>query len=407
MFFLQLFFLLSCRVVVAQVDQLQPTQPKSVDQVTTKYVTSFIGFVSQPFIAAYDTIVNFSNDYLGISLNQDFEKTQAEADKQRTKRIDRAFGGGVIHWWDYLLLFLTMFLAGWSVSLTPCIYPLIPITIGVITSGRTVSFGVTILRALFYVLGLASVFSLLGYISATSGMIFGQWMSNPIVAGIIFVYFIVLALSMLGIYDISFGVSSSFLPSKMNFLTAFLFGGLTGVITSPCLTPPLMVILSFVAKQANVALGVSLLFFFALGMCTILLALAFFSGLISLLPRPGEWMIEVKRALGLLIVFFAINVLSPFLERYQTLLAYGLLSFFIGIYYLMSSKKDAVLSVLRAHRDEVGDFQSSMSGVFSAKTVGKKILAFVALGWAMFFFARSYTKHHKTTVKKLLIRHLS
>ena len=407
MFLKRIFLFVSVFALQSALPQVDQSPTENVDRTTAQYMTKFADTLIAPFAWTFEKISDLADEYLGISPSTAQGTNKGQDAKNRSKVIDKAFSDGLNTQWDYFFLFLAIFMAGWSVSLTPCIYPLIPITIGIITSGRTTSVFMTILRSVFYVLGLASVFSLLGYISATSGMIFGQWMANPWVAGLIFVYFIALAMSMLGVYDINFGLSSSIVPEKMNVVYSFILGGLTGIVTSPCLTPPLMVVLGFVARQGDPILGMSLLFVFALGMSTILLSLAFFSGLVSMLPRPGAWMVEIKRVLGLVIIFFAINVLSPFLELYQILFAYGLLSTFIFFYYLLSSKRDAVLCVLKAQKEGECEENPSMSSLFSPTMLLKKVLMFLAFCWACFFFARTYTTYNKTSVKKVLIKLLS
>ena len=196
------------------------------------------------------------------------------------------------------------FLAGLLTSFTPCIYPLIPITVGIIgaKSSQTRKWG--FLLSLVYVLGLSLVYAVLGAIAALSGMFFGQISTSMWAYLVVGNLFLLFGLSMLDVFSLQFTFFQKFNPSAKGsgMLTAFIFGGVSAIIAGPCTTPVLGTLLAFVASRQNVVLGVSMLFLFAFGMGFLLLIVGTFTGLLTTLPRSGAWMITIKKAFGYLMI---------------------------------------------------------------------------------------------------------
>jgi thiol:disulfide interchange protein DsbD len=191
-----------------------------------------------------------------------------------------------------LQVFLFVFVSGFLTSLTPCVYPMIPITISIIgarsaQSQRSRAF----LLSLSYVLGIAFTYSLLGLFAAFSGALFGSALSNPWVVGFVGLVFVAMALSMFGLFELQvpavirdkFGNRST----GSGFGGAFLAGLFSGIVASPCIGPVLVSILTYVAQTKNALFGFSLLFTFALGMGLLFLAIGTFSGLTSKIPKSG------------------------------------------------------------------------------------------------------------------------
>ncbi len=203
--------------------------------------------------------------------------------------------------------YLLSFLGGVWASFTPCIYPIIPILVGVIgeeTSGtnRFRGFGLS----LVFVLGMAVTYSLLGLVAALTGRIFGQLTTHPaayLVVGNICLFF---ALSMLGFFEIRLpGQWGGARTGQRDIGTVFLMGATSGVVAAPCTVPVLGVLLAFVAQRQNLALGTSLLFTFALGLGFLLILLGTFTGLVASLPKSGPWLLRLKQAFGLLLIVVA------------------------------------------------------------------------------------------------------
>ncbi len=192
-----------------------------------------------------------------------------------------------------------------------------------------------------YVFGIATVYATLGYIAATTTVMFGQWMASPWLIGFIALLFVYLAFSMFGFYEIyvpRFMQQRDQVKVRGSFVQSFLFGMVSGSVASPCLTPALALLLGFVAKQGNPIVGFFTLFFFALGMGMLLLIVGSFSGVISALPRAGEWMIEIKKFFGFVLLGFALSFIKPFFPHTIVMVLYGILLGVVVGYYLLKVK---------------------------------------------------------------------
>ena len=203
-----------------------------------------------------------------------------------------------------LLALPAAFLAGVLTSFTPCIYPLIPITIGIIGAKSSQTRKRGFLLSLVYVLGLSLVYAALGAIAALSGMFFGQISTSMWAYLIVGNLFLLFGLSMLDVFSLQFTFLQKWNPAAKGsgILTAFIFGGVSAIIAGPCTTPVLGTLLAFVASRQNVLLGVSMLFLFAFGMGSLLIIVGTFTGLLSTIPRSGVWMITIKKAFGFLMI---------------------------------------------------------------------------------------------------------
>jgi thiol:disulfide interchange protein DsbD len=219
-----------------------------------------------------------------------------------------------------LSAFLFVFLAGVLTSFTPCIFPMIPITLAVIgakTQNQSQSQskwrGFTL--SLAYVFGIAITYAIMGVIAARTGALFGSALGNPIVISLIAIIFVIMALSMYGVFEfrvpafVSDRLSST--KTKTGYLGAFVTGLIAGVVASPCVGPVLVSILTFVAQSQNVVLGFFLLLTFALGIGQLFLVLGTFSSLTQKLPRSGGWMDGVKFFFGTSMIALALYYLNP------------------------------------------------------------------------------------------------
>ncbi len=217
-----------------------------------------------------------------------------------------------------ILTFFLVFLGGVLTSFTPCIFPMIPITMAILSGQEKRTAGRRFLYVLAYVVGIAVTYALLGFAAASSGQLFGSLSGNSWVLGSICVVTLVMALSMFGLFEIQ---TPLFLQNRFGrsggpptLIRAFLAGLVAGVIASPCVGPVLVTLLSFVASKANPILGVLLLFTFAMGLGTIFLVLGIFEGALKKMPRSGPWMVGAKSILGiaLMAVFlFYLGILVP------------------------------------------------------------------------------------------------
>lgn len=239
--------------------------------------------------------------------------------------------------WVY---FVFSFLAGLAVSFTPCIYPMIPITASILQSQQGTSHWRNFGLSLSYVLGIATIYSALGYVVAISGDYFGYWLSNPWFILTLFFFFMYLAGSMFGFYDLKM---PRFLTRKRaeikrggSFVYTFLVGVVTGSVASPCVSPALIAILGFVAQSEQPIVGIFSLFFFTLGMSTLLLIVGTFSSFVSKMPRAGAWMLEINRALGFLILYIGVSFILPLIPDVFEPVLYGLITLAASAYYFFS-----------------------------------------------------------------------
>jgi len=212
--------------------------------------------------------------------------------------------------------YLKAFLGGLFLSLTPCVYPLIPITassIGIKAGGSKLK-GLTL--SLIYVTGIAITYSLLAVAASLTGKIFGTISSSPITY--IAVGFIVMlfGISMLEIFTISLPNFIK-LPmiKKQNYFSVFLLGLSSGLLISPCVTPVLGAILAYLVTKKNILYGATLLFIFAYGMGLILILVGTFSSILTGLPKSGKWMLYIKKASSFILIGMGIYFIFNGLVR--------------------------------------------------------------------------------------------
>ncbi|MFH0898657.1 MAG: cytochrome c biogenesis protein CcdA [bacterium] len=238
-------------------------------------------------------------------------------------------------------LLLLAFLAGLITSLTPCVYPMIPITIGILQAHAQRTFARNIMSALSYVTGIALVYASLGYASAKATIMFGRWVANPWVIGFVILFFLYMAFSMFGLYQMyipRFLAHRGNVQTQGSLLKIFLFGMISGSIASPCLTPALAILLSVVAKQGNPIVGFLTLFLFSLGMGTLLIVVGTFSGAMAMLPQAGSWMLQVKKVMGFIMLAACVYFLQNFISFKIALIAYTGISGIATIHFLFLEK---------------------------------------------------------------------
>ena len=211
------------------------------------------------------------------------------------------------------LAFLLVFAGGIVTSLTPCVYPLIPITVSVFGANESTGVFKSFLLSLVYVFGIVLTYSILGVAVASTGAVFGQIMANPWVIGFISVILCSLGLSMFGVFEIRLPSS---VQNKLNtvggtgFIGAFAMGTVAGVIAAPCTGPALAAVLAYIATTQSVLIGFWLMFTYALGMGLLFICIGTFSGLISSLPRSGGWMYVLENIFGIAIITMALFFLK-------------------------------------------------------------------------------------------------
>ena len=208
-----------------------------------------------------------------------------------------------------------VFIAGVLTSLTPCIYPMIPITAAIVGGGTVVEGGVPRARSrialltMSYVLGLAGVYAALGVFAGLSGTMFGAVSTNPWLYFAMANLLVITALAMLDVIPVR-------VPARLlkraagaggggSVPGAFVMGSASGLVAAPCSAPVMAAVLTWVTATRSGILGFVYLFVFSLGMCALLVVVGLFSGSVSRLPRAGTWMVWVKRGFALIMLAVA------------------------------------------------------------------------------------------------------
>ena len=218
---------------------------------------------------------------------------------------------------------LLVFLGGLALNLTPCVYPMIPITITYFGGQAQGKKGSLVAHSLLYVVGMAMTYSILGVAAALTGGLFGSANQYPPVLIGIALVMVALALSMFDVYELRMPQFLNRLAgsSQKGFGGSLLMGLTVGIVAAPCVGPFVLGLLTYVGNTGNPVLGFGLFFILALGMGVPFLVLGTFSGSIRRLPRSGAWMVWVRKIFGFVLLAMAVYFLQPL---FPSPLAYSL-----------------------------------------------------------------------------------
>ena len=203
-----------------------------------------------------------------------------------------------------LVAFLAIFVIGLALNLTPCVYPMLSVTVSLF-GGQTETNAVKVfLKAATYVLGIATMYTVLGVSAALSGTLFGSWLQSPWVLSGIGALLLGLSLSSFGLYQIQMPY---WLTSKLGgttgtgLISLYLSGLVVGVFAAPCIGPPVIALLTLVSSKADPLFGFWVFFTLSLGLGFPYLILGTFSGMIQKIPRSGAWLVWVERIFGVIL----------------------------------------------------------------------------------------------------------
>jgi thiol:disulfide interchange protein DsbD len=280
---------------------------------------------------------------------------QAELFKEATRQLSGAepggapsstpglvqFGGttqpknpisGLIESRGMLFTLLFVFISGLALNTTPCVYPIIPITIGFFTNQSQGKTGGTFLMSATYVLGMAITYSLLGVVASMSQGLFGGLLQNPWVLIGLALLMIALALSMFGVYEFRLPAFLNRFADKSTqsaggTLRAFLMGLMMGIVAAPCIGPFVLGLLVHVGAKGDPVYGFFMFFVLSLGLGLPYLFLGTFSGALKRLPRSGEWMVTVRKVFGLVLIGMALYFVAPLLGQATR---FAFVAFFLG-----------------------------------------------------------------------------
>lgn len=244
-----------------------------------------------------------------------------------------------------LLAFLAIFFIGLALNLTPCVYPMLSVTISLFGSQSETNIARVFIKALVYILGIASMYSMLGVTAALGGGLFGSWLQSPWVLGFIAALLFALALSSFGLYHIRMPY---WLTNKLGgisgtgFIAVYLSGLVVGVFAAPCVGPPVIALLTFVAAKGDAMFGFWIFFTLSIGLGLPYLVLGTFSGLIKKIPRSGSWLVWVEHIFGVILAGTALFYLSLAVTPKETAYVIPLVLVVGGIYlgFIDSSVKD-------------------------------------------------------------------
>ncbi|MBU0690006.1 MAG: protein-disulfide reductase DsbD [Gammaproteobacteria bacterium] len=253
--------------------------------------------------------------------------------ENENSQIARLFKDG--NFWLIIASFLGF---GLLLSLTPCVFPMIPILSGIIVGrGHQITHAHAFLLSLAYVLGMAITYAVAGVAAGYSGELISNTLQTPWALGGFAAIFVVLSLSMFGLYELQLPAAlQSRLTSTSNRLHGghltgvFAMGALSAIIMGPCVAAPLAGALLYISQTHDAVLGGSALFVMGLGMGVPLLIIGTSAG--TLLPKAGPWMESVKRFFGVLMLALAIWIVAPVIPVAAQMLAWAALLIFCAIH---------------------------------------------------------------------------
>lgn len=226
---------------------------------------------------------------------------------------------GPLYGWAMIWTLLGIFAGGMALNLTPCIYPLIPITVsyfGGKAAQGTSGGGRLVIHGLCYMLGLAVTNSLLGVIAALTGGLMGAMLQSPAVLISVSLVLTAFAASLFGLWELRLpgGLTQAAAKSYSGYFGSLFMGLTLGVVAAPCIGPFVLGLLTWVAGMGSPWLGFLIFFTLSLGLGLPLFILALFSGQLKQLPRSGDWMLWVRKLMGWVLVAMAVYFIRPLLH---------------------------------------------------------------------------------------------
>ncbi|MBW1945606.1 MAG: thioredoxin family protein [Deltaproteobacteria bacterium] len=217
----------------------------------------------------------------------------------------------------FLLSLLGIFLGGLALNLTPCVYPLIPITVSFFSGRKQMPPGHAMLHGLLYVGGLALTNSILGLSAALSGGLLGSALQHPWVLIFVACVMVALAASFFGLWELRLPTRLTTAASKNygGFFGSFFMGLTLGIVAAPCIGPFILGLLTYVGQTGDPFIGFIYFFVLSLGMGIPLALLGIFSGAVQRLPLSGDWMLWVRKLMGWVLLGMAAYILSPLLPN--------------------------------------------------------------------------------------------
>ncbi len=207
------------------------------------------------------------------------------------------------------------FIGGLALNLTPCVYPMIPVTLAFFSGQASGSGKRTLLLALSYVIGISLTYAVLGLFAARTGALMGSLLQRPLVVVAMAILLVGLSLSLFGLYELRppHAVMQRVGRASSGLLGAFVMGLVVGIVAAPCIGPFVLGLLLLASRLADPATGFLLFFTLGIGMGAPYILLGLAADRISHLPKAGAWLVWVKQVLGVVLLGLALYVIKPLL----------------------------------------------------------------------------------------------
>lgn len=277
--------------------------------------------------------------------------------------LENSFRTGQWMWFTLIL-----FVGGLALNLTPCVLPLIPITLGFFSMQSKGQVGQRVGLSALYALSMAAMYAILGTVASLAGKAFGFQFQNPWVLGTLIVLIVLFALALFGVYKFQVPPAlMRFVGARQGWVGAILMGLLAGVAAAPCIGPVIAALIPIVAALANPMIG--FLCFLALGLglgAPYFVAGLFYERVQKRIPRSGEWTILVERIFGVLLLgvalFFASSLMSPQVYGWAWVAFLGL----TALYFLLGERKEIT-------QPRVVRFKQALGIVFAALSLNNAL----------------------------------
>ena len=219
--------------------------------------------------------------------------------------------------WAMIWTLLGIFAGGMALNLTPCIYPLIPVTVSYFGGQSRQSPGKLAIHGACYIGGLSFTNSVLGVVAAMTGGLLGALLQNPLVLTFVALVLVFFATSLFGLWELRmpYGLTQAASKTYAGYLGSVFMGLTLGVVASACIGPFILGLLTWVASMGNLLIGFIIFFVLSLGLGLPLFFLALFSGQLEKLPQSGDWMLWVRKLLGWVLVGMAAYFIRPVLPK--------------------------------------------------------------------------------------------
>jgi len=288
---------------------------------------------------------------------------------------EEAKAPGPLYGWAMIWTLLGIFAGGMALNLTPCVYPLIPITVsyfgGQVSKGGE-GRGRLVVHGLCYMLGLALTNSALGVAASLTGGLMGAMLQNPIVLVVVAAVLVLFATSLFGLWDMRLpsGLTQAAAKSYTGYFGSLFMGLTLGVVAAPCIGPFVLGLLTWVASMGSPWLGFIIFFTLSLGLGLPLFFLAIFSGQLEKLPRSGGWMIWVRKLMGWVLVGMAAHFIRPILPGHGGTILLAVVALAAGVHLGWIDKSQANFRVFPL-----------LKGI--AGVAGLVLATFLVASWAM------------------------